>query len=55
MRSISRLLAQVAPQQLRSPQNRSVCGPQSAIVVTTLAPPHSSVVRWRKPHVRRSG
>ncbi|MFD2348149.1 hypothetical protein ACFSTC_00245 [Nonomuraea ferruginea] len=53
VRSISRLSAQVAPQQLRSPQNRSVCGPQSAIVVTTLAPPHNAVVRWRKPQVRR--
>src|SRR5690606_2742207 len=53
VRSISRLLAQVEPQQLRSPQNRSVCGPQSAIVVTTLPPPQRDVVRCRKPQVRR--
>ncbi|MFC7591896.1 hypothetical protein ACFQYP_55435 [Nonomuraea antimicrobica] len=53
MRSISRLLAQVAPQQLRSPQNRSVCGPQSAMAVTTLPPPHNDVIWWRKPQVLR--
>ncbi|MEU4548310.1 hypothetical protein [Nonomuraea dietziae] len=44
VRSIRRLLAQVEPQQLRSPQNRSVCGPQSAMAVMTLAPLHSAVV-----------
>ena len=53
VRSMIRLLEQVLPQQTVSPQNRSVCGPQSAIVVVTPAPVHRLVVRCAKPHVRR--
>jgi hypothetical protein len=53
VRSITRLDAQVPPQQARSPQNRSVCGPQSAMLVVIRAPLHRLVVWWRKPQVRR--
>ncbi|WP_344217311.1 hypothetical protein [Kribbella sancticallisti] len=53
VRSMIRLDAQVPPQQARSPQNRSVCGPQSAIDVTTRAPLHRLVVECRNPQVRR--
>ena len=53
VRSTIRLEAHVPPQQARSPQNRSVCGPQSAIDVTTRAPLHRLVVECRKPQVRR--
>ena len=53
VRSMIRFEAQVPPQQARSPQNRSVCGPQSAIEVTTRAPVHRLVVACRKPQVRR--
>jgi len=35
VRSMTRLVPQVEPQQIRSPQNWSVAGPQSAIVTDT--------------------
>ena len=44
VRSMMRLVPQAEPQQVRSPQNRSVCGPQSAIRVPTRAPVHRLVV-----------
>jgi hypothetical protein len=53
VRSMTRLEAQFPPQQVRSPQNRSVCGPQSAIDVTTRFPLHRLVVACRNPQVRR--
>jgi hypothetical protein len=53
VRSMIRLEAHAPPQQARSPQNRSVCGPQSAIDVTTREPLHRLVVECRNPQVRR--
>jgi hypothetical protein len=53
VKSMTRFEAQFPPQQVRSPQNRSVCGPQSAIDVTTRLPVHRLVVACWKPHVRR--
>ncbi|HEU4948436.1 MAG TPA: hypothetical protein VFT31_14895 [Kribbella sp.] len=53
VRSMTRFEAQVPPQQDRSPQNRSVCGPQSAIEVTTRLPLHRFVVECLNPQVRR--
>jgi hypothetical protein len=53
VKSMTRFEAQFPPQQERSPQNRSVCGPQSAIDVTIRFPVHRLVVACRKPQVRR--
>jgi len=53
VRSMSRLLAQDAPQHVRSPQKLLVRGPQSAIEVVTAAPLHRLVVRCRNPQPRR--
>jgi hypothetical protein len=53
VRSMRRLDAQLAPQQVRSPQKLLVRGPQSAMLVVTAAPVHRLVVRCRKPQPRR--
>jgi hypothetical protein len=44
VRSTMRLVPHVDPQQVRSPQNRWVFGPQSAIVLPTRAPLHRLVM-----------
>jgi hypothetical protein len=43
VRSMRRLLAQAEPQQVRSPQNELVSGPQSAIDTLTHEPLHRLV------------
>jgi hypothetical protein len=53
VKSMTRFEAHFPPQQVRSPQNRSVCGPQSAIDVTIRFPVHRLVVACLKPQVRR--
>src|SRR5690242_7667811 len=52
VRSITRLVPQLDPQQFRSPQNRCVLGPQSAIEVLTLLPLQGLVVKCTKPQPR---
>src|SRR5690606_793362 len=44
VRSMTRLVPHTEPQQVRSPQNRSVWGPQSAMRVPTCAPLQRLVV-----------
>src|SRR5262249_4731518 len=53
VRSMMRFVPHTEPQQVRSPQNRWVLGPQSAIVVPTLELLHRLVVKCRNPQARR--